>query len=269
MLVAREFLGDEPFVMYLGDNVLVGGVTGLVEEFTDWYARGEVDATILLTRVPDPSQFGVAELADDGHVVRLEEKPAQPRSDLALAGVYLFGPAVHDAVDAIRPSARGELEITDAIQHLVDTGRTVRSHVVQGYWKDTGRVEDILDANRTMLDLLPTQVDGTLDAATTVSGAVVVEAGAVVEGSELVGPLVLGAGCTVRGSTIGPYASVGADCTLDGTHLVDSIVMAGTSVRGGHLAGCLLGREVVVDLPAGGAAHRLVMGDHGSVSVPS
>ena len=163
--------------------------------------------------MPDPSQFGVAELADDGHVIRLEEKPAQPRSDLALAGVYLFGPAVHDAVAAIRPSARGELEITDAIQQLVDTGRAVRSHVVQGYWKDTGRVEDILDANRTMLDLLPTQVDGTLDAATTVSGAVVVEAGAVVEGSELVGPLVLGAGCTVRGSTIGPYASVGADCT--------------------------------------------------------
>src|SRR5262249_20355817 len=177
----------------------------------------DVDATILLTRVPDPTQFGVAELGDDGRVLRLEEKPSQPRSDLALAGVYLFGSAVHDAVAAIRPSGRGELEITDAIQHLIDSGRAVRSHVVKGYWKDTGRVEDLLDANRTMLDLVPKQVDGSVDAATTVTGTVVVEAGAVVEESELVGPLVLGRGTTVRGSTVGPYASVGPDCTLERT----------------------------------------------------
>jgi glucose-1-phosphate thymidylyltransferase len=267
VLIARDWLGDDPFVMYLGDNVLVGGVTELVEEFSGWYAAGEADATILLTRVPDPRQFGVAELGDDGHVLRLEEKPANPRSDLALAGVYLFGPAVHSAVAGISPSNRGELEITDAIQHLIDTGRAVRSHVVKGYWKDTGRVEDILDANRTMLDLLPAQVDGSVDAATTVSGAVVVEAGAVVEDSRLVGPLVLGPGTVVRGSTVGPYASVGPDCTLTGTRLQDSIVLAGTSVHGGHLEGCLLGREVQVELPVGGAPHRLVLGDHGSVSV--
>jgi glucose-1-phosphate thymidylyltransferase len=184
-----------------------------------------------------------------------------------LAGVYLFGPAVHEAVAAIRPSGRGELEITDAIQHLIESGRSVRSHVVKGYWKDTGRVEDLLDANRTMLDLVPKQVDGSVDAATTVSGAVVVEAGAVVEGCELVGPLVLGRGSAVRGSTVGPYASVGPDCVLERTRLTDSIVLAGTTVRGGHLVGCLLGREVDVDLPTGGPPHTLVLGDHGSVSV--
>jgi len=266
VLVAGPWLGDEPFLMYLGDNVLVGGVTELVDEFTGWYDRGEADATILLTRVPDPSQFGVAELGPDGRVVRLEEKPAAPRSDLALAGVYLFGPAVHEAVAAIRPSARGELEITDAIQWLIDTGRAVRSHVVKGYWKDTGRVEDLLDANRTMLDLLVRRVDGEVDDATTVTGAVVVEAGAVVRGSRLVGPLVLDAGTTVSGSTVGPYASVGPDCSLVDTVLTDSIVLAGTTLHGGHLDGCLLGREVDVRLPVGGSRLRLVLGDHGSVA---
>jgi glucose-1-phosphate thymidylyltransferase len=219
--VARERLGDEPFVMYLGDNVLVGGITELVEEFTQAYDSGDCDATILLTRVPDPRQFGVAELDDAGRVVRLVEKPAQPRSDLALAGVYLFGPAVHAAIDAIRPSGRGELEITDAIQQLIDSGRAVHSHVVKGYWKDTGRVEDLLDANRTMLDLLHRRVDGSVDAASTLSGAVVVEAGATVELSELVGPLVLATGTTVRGSRVGPYASIGPDCRLADTVIDD------------------------------------------------
>ncbi len=269
VLVAGPWLGDEPFLMYLGDNVLVGGVTELVEEFTGWYDRGEADATILLTRVPDPSQFGVAELDPDGRVVRLQEKPAAPRSDLALAGVYLFGPAVHEAVAAIRPSGRGELEITDAIQWLIDSGRSVRSHVVKGYWKDTGRVEDLLDANRTMLDLLERRVDGTVDTTTTMSGSVVVEAGASVQESELVGPLVLGSGTVVRRARVGPYAAVGPDCTLTDTVLTDSIVLAGSSVSGGRLEGCLLGREVEVQLPVGGAPHRLVLGDHGSVRASS
>jgi glucose-1-phosphate thymidylyltransferase len=265
VLVARDWLGDAPFVMYLGDNVLVGGITALVAEFEEAYGRGAVDATILLTRVPDPSQFGVAELDPDGHVVRLVEKPSHPRSDLALAGVYLFGPAVHDAVTAISPSARGELEITDAIQQLVDTGRAVRSHVVTGYWKDTGRVEDLLDANRTMLDLLEPAVDGDVDAGSTVSGAVVVEKGAVVEASELVGPAVVGAGSTVRRARVGPYASVGPGCSIQDTVLTDSIVLTGTTVSGGHLAACLLGREVEVVLADSDGPYRLVLGDHSTV----
>ena len=266
VLVARDFLGDEPFVMYLGDNVLVGGITALVEEFEAWYAAGEVDATILLTRVPDPRQFGVAELDATGRVVGLEEKPAEPRSDLALAGVYLFGPAIHEAVAAIRPSRRDELEITDAIQRLLDTGRAVRSHVVTGYWKDTGRAADLLDANRAMLDRQQADVRGSVDDTTTVTGAVVVDEGAVVSGSQLVGPLVLGPGTVVRGSQVGPHASIGADCMLTDTSVADSIVMAGSRLSGGRLSGCLLGREVDVALAPGRDAFRLVLGDHSSVA---
>ena len=263
--IARDFLADDPFVMYLGDNVLTGGITALVEEFARANAAGEADATILLTRVPDPRQFGVAELDAAGHVVGLEEKPAHPRSDLALAGVYLFGPAVHDAVAAISPSARGELEITDALQRLLDDGRTVRSHVVTGYWKDTGRVEDLLDANRTMLDLQQADVRGAVDDTSEVTGAVVVEAGAVIEGSRLVGPLVVGARTTVLGCVLGPYASVGEGCVLQDTSVADTIVLAGTRVRGGRLGASLLGREVEVELPPGGPEYRLVLGDHSSV----
>ncbi len=267
VLVARDQLGDEPFLMYLGDNVLAGGVTDLVAEFGRAYAAGQVDAQILLTHVADPRQFGVAELDQAGRVIGLAEKPAEPRSDLALAGVYLFGPSIHEAVRAIVPSPRGELEITDAIQWLLDSGRVVHSFVVTGYWKDTGRVEDLLDANRTMLGQQRASVLGRVDSATTVEGAVVVEAGATVERSRLAGPLVVGAGTVVSGSVLGPYASVGDGCVISGAEVADSIVMSGTTVRGARLRGSLLGREVEVDLPPGGPEYRLVLGDHGSVGV--
>ena len=173
---------------------------------------------------------------------------------------------MHAAVDAIEPSARGELEITDAIQQLMDTGRTVRSHVVTGYWKDTGRAEDLLDANRALLDVQQARIGGSVDAASTVTGAVVVEEGAVVSGSRLVGPLVLGARSTVHGSQVGPHASIGEDCTVRDARVEDSIVLAGSRVAGGDLRGCLLGREVDVQLPPGGPAYRLVLGDHSVVT---
>ena len=157
VLIAEAFLGDSPFVMYLGDNLLRDGITALVDCFRD----GASDALILLQRVPDPESYGVAEL-EDGRVVRLVEKPAEPRSDLALVGVYMFSPSIMESVKAIRPSARGELEITDAIQHLIDRGLSVEPHEVTGWWKDTGRLEDMLEANRLVLDVLETRVDGEL-----------------------------------------------------------------------------------------------------------
>src|SRR3954464_15442966 len=155
VLTAEPFLGDAPFVMYLGDNLLQGGIEDLVSAFREHGA----DALILLTPVPDPEHYGVAEL-EDGRVVALAEKPPEPKTNLALVGVYMFTPAIHDAARAIDPSARGELEITDAIQHLVDASRRVEPHIVQGWWKDTGRLDDMLEANRLILDRMESRVEG-------------------------------------------------------------------------------------------------------------
>ena len=182
VLTAEAFLGDSPFVMYLGDNLLRDGITALVDRFR----AGASDALILLQRVPDPQSYGVAEL-EDGQVVRLVEKPAEPRSDLALVGVYMFSPSIMESVKAIRPSARGELEITDAIQHLIDRGLSVEPHEVTGWWKDTGRLEDMLEANRLVLDVLETRVDGEV-VDSTMEGRVVVERGARVASSSVRGP---------------------------------------------------------------------------------
>ena len=193
VLVAREFLGDDDFVMYLGDNFIVGGITSLVEEFR---STGP-DAQIMLTKVPDPREFGVAELDEAGEVIGLEEKPRQPKSDLALVGVYIFTPAVHEAVRQLEPSWRGELEITEAIQWLIDNGRKVRSSTITGYWKDTGNVADMLEVNRMVLEGVERQVNGTVEAGTELIGRVVIEAGAQVSGSRIVGPVIIGAGTRV------------------------------------------------------------------------
>ena len=167
VLIAQDFLGDDDFVMYLGDNFIIGGITELVEEFRG----GAYDAQILLTKVDNPSQFGVAELGPHGGVTTLVEKPQEPKSDLALVGVYMFRPVIHDAVRAIKPSARGELEITDALQWLIDEGKDVRPHLVTGYWKDTGRLEDMLECNRKVLESVEPHVAGSVDAESARSSA--------------------------------------------------------------------------------------------------
>ena len=189
VLTAEPFLGDSPFVMYLGDNLLQGGIEDLVRAFEE----GSPDALILLTEVDDPQSYGIAELDENGQVVQLVEKPKDPPSNLALVGVYLFTPLIHDAARAIKPSPRGELEITDAIQWLVDTGRRVEPHVVQGWWKDTGRLADMLEANRLILDVIEPRVDGEL-IDSTVEGRVIVEPGAVLENTTVRGPAVIAAG---------------------------------------------------------------------------
>ena len=189
VLVSREYLGDDDFVMYLGDNFIVGGITGLVEEF-----RSErPDAQIMLTPVPDPRAFGVAELDDAGQVVALEEKPQRPKSNLALVGVYIFRPAVHEAVQELKPSWRGELEITEAIQWLIDHGHVVRSSVISGYWKDTGNVADMLEVNRMVLETTQSDCRGTVDTGCEIIGRVAIESGAQVSGSRIVGPVIIGA----------------------------------------------------------------------------
>jgi glucose-1-phosphate thymidylyltransferase len=264
VLTAEPFLGDSSFVMYLGDNLLQGGIGDLVRAF-DEHAP---DALILLTEVADPENYGVAEL-QDGVVVRLVEKPAHPRTNLALVGVYMFTPAVHDAARAISPSARGELEITDAIQHLVDTGRRVDPHVVQGWWKDTGRLEDMLAANRLVLDTISTRVDGEL-VDSQVDGRVIIEAGARLERSSVRGPAIIGAGAQLVDAYVGPYTAVGDNCVIAGAEVEHSILLAGSEVRNldGRMESSLLGRNVKI---ARGdrqpRAYRFMVGDNSEIGI--
>jgi glucose-1-phosphate thymidylyltransferase len=264
VLTAERFLGDSPFVMYLGDNLLQGGIAELVADFREH----EPDALILLTPVPDPQNYGVAEL-EDGRVVRLTEKPPEPQTDLALVGVYMFTPAVHDAARAIEPSGRGELEITDAIQHLVDSGLRVEPHVVRGWWKDTGRLDDMLEANRLILDNLLPRMDGEL-IDSRVDGRVVVEAGARLERSNVRGPAIIGAGTRLVDAYVGPYTAVGENCVIENAEVEHSILLAGSSVRGlaGRIESSLLGRNVAIRRDERQPrAYRFMVGDNSEIAI--
>ena len=270
VLTAEPFLGEDPFVMYLGDNLLQGGIIDLVDAFREH----RPEALILLTPVPDPENYGVAELADatpgeTQRVVRLVEKPPQPRSDLALVGVYMFTAAIHEAARAIRPSARGELEITDAIQHLVDGGQRVEPHIVRGWWKDTGRLDDMLEANRLILDSLTPSVEGEL-VDSQVEGRVVIDAGARVERSTVRGPAVIGAGAKLRDCYIGPYTAIGEGCELEDAEIEHSILLAGSSVCNldGRMESSLLGRNVTVRRgERQPRAYRFMVGDNSDISI--
>jgi glucose-1-phosphate thymidylyltransferase len=263
-LTAEPFLGDSPFVMYLGDNLLQGGIEELVAAFREH----EPDALILLTPVADPENYGVAELRD-GAVVRLVEKPPEPSTDLALVGVYMFTPAIHDAARAISPSARGELEITDAIQHLLDSGLRVEPHVVEGWWKDTGRLDDMLEANRLILDNVEPRMDGEL-VDSRVDGRVVVEAGARLERSNVRGPAMIGAGTRLVDAYVGPYTSIGEGCTIENAEVEHSILLSGSSVHNlaGRMESSLLGRNVIIARDdRQPRAYRFMVGDNSEISI--
>jgi glucose-1-phosphate thymidylyltransferase len=265
ILIARDYLGDDDFVFYLGDNFIVGGISSLVTAFRET----KPDARILLTRVPEPRSFGVAVLDAAGRVTGLEEKPPQPKSDLALVGVCMFSPSIHQSVRQIRPSRRNELELTDAIQWLIDGGYLVQSEIISGYWKDTGNVGDLLEANRTVLETMESRCLGTVDAASELIGRIVLEAGARVKGSRILGPAIIGAGTQVVDSYIGPFTSVADACVIAGSEIEYSIILRGASIRGvGRIQASLIGRDVEVS-PAPGVvrAHRLVLGDHSTVEV--
>jgi glucose-1-phosphate thymidylyltransferase len=276
VLTAEEFLDGSPFVMYLGDNLLQGGISDLVTAFREHHP----DALILLTPVADPENYGVAELAPTnglahpphpgtGRVVRLVEKPTQPATDLALVGVYMFTSQIHEAARAIRPSARGELEITDAIQHLVDAGMRVEPHIVRGWWKDTGRLEDMLEANRLILDNIVRSVAGELTDSQ-VEGRVVVAQGARLERTRVRGPAVIGAGAQLRDCYIGPYTAIGEGCTVVGAEIEHSILLAGSSVcdLDGRMESSLLGRNVTVRRGnRQPRAYRFMVGDNSDISI--
>jgi glucose-1-phosphate thymidylyltransferase len=264
LLTAEPFLGRSPFVMYLGDNLLRDGIVDLVDTF-----RNEgPDALILLTPVPDPEHYGVAELTD-GRVARLIEKPKQPRTDLALVGVYMFTPSIFDAARSIKPSWRGELEITDAIQALVDRGLRVDPHIVHGWWKDTGQVQDMLEANQLILDDLDERIEGEL-VDSRVEGRVVIAAGARLERATVRGPAIVGGGTQITDAYIGPYTAIGDDVTISKAELEHSIVLSGSSIADleYRIEASLIGKNVRIGRgPALPKAYRFVVGDNADVQI--
>jgi len=277
VLIARDFLGDDDFVMYLGDNLLRQGIAEFVEAFEADRHRTRADdvtldppaAQILLAHVHDPQRFGVAEIGGDGEVRRLVEKPEQPPSDLALVGVYLFDPSIHDAVRAIEPSARGELEITDAIQWLIDNGHRVRHEVVDGWWIDTGKLDPLLEGNRLVLETLEPRVDGSVDDLSHLAGRVVIEEGARIENSTVRGPAIIGKRTVVRDSYVGPYTSIYDDCEITNTEIGHSIVLEQSVISDiPRLTDSLVGKEAVVRRSeARPRANRLMVGDHSVIDL--
>ena len=265
VLTGAEFLGDSDFVMFLGDNLIEGGITELVQDFQEH----KPDAQILLKPVDDPERFGVAELDDAGHIVRLVEKPKDPPSNMALVGVYLFTHAIVEASRKIEPSARGELEITDAIQQLIDEGKTVKSSTVTGWWLDTGKKDELLEANRIVLGTLTERVDGTVDDASQVVGQVVIEEGAELVNSTVRGPAVIGRNTRLVDTYVGPFTSIAADCVLEHTEIEHSVVLERCRVTDiPRIEGSLLGRDVEITREdRKPKAYRFMLGDHSQVGI--
>jgi glucose-1-phosphate thymidylyltransferase len=264
VLTAEPYLGDSPFVMYLGDNLLKDGIT----EFVNSFKRSEPDALILLTHVPDPEMYGVAEL-DGERVKRLVEKPKDPPSDLALVGVYMFTPLIYESARSIEPSWRGELEITDAIQQLIEQGSRVESHIVRGWWKDTGHLEDILEANRLILEDIEPRNEGEL-IDTQVEGRVVIAAGARLERSTVRGPAIIGRNAHIIDAYVGPYSAIDENVTIERSEIEHSIVMADSTIAdlGGRMEASLIGRNVSLRrnhaLPR---AYRFVVGEDSEIQI--
>jgi glucose-1-phosphate thymidylyltransferase len=262
ILVAEDFLSDEEFIMYLGDNLIKGGITQHAEKFRHL----SPEALVLLTQVEDPQRFGVAEFDVNGRVKRLVEKPKVPPSNFALAGIYFFKPLIVEACKSIKPSWRNELEITDAIQWLIDNSRRVEASAVEGWWKDTGKAEDILEANRLILDEVKPRNDGEL-VGSKVFGRAVIGQGSIIENTTVKGPCIVGKDCRIINSYIGPYTAINDGCIIDGTEIEDSVVMAGSSLlNAGRILESLIGKNVKIQENGGRpVGNRFVVGDNSEI----
>lgn len=263
--ISQDFLKNDSFVMYLGDNILKSGIKSLTEKFV----QEEPNSLILLTEVPNPQMFGVAELKD-GKVVNLEEKPKQPKSNLALVGVYMFDHNIFEAVNAIKPSWRDELEITDAIQYLVEHGYDVQPHLVTGWWKDTGKIEDILEANRLILESINSRIEGSVDAESKIKGQVILEKGSVVKHSIIRGPAIIGENTEIIDSYIGPFTAIQNDCKIIKTEIEHSIVLEKSEIIdvGSRIDESLIGREVKISKsPPKPQVYRFLVGDQSTIII--
>jgi glucose-1-phosphate thymidylyltransferase len=261
--ISREFVGDDRFIVYLGDNLILDGIRAFVERFETIAP----DCQILLAHVPNPQNFGVAEL-DGDRVVRLVEKPKEPRTDLALVGVYMFDSSVFEATENIKPSWRDELEITDAIQYLIEKGANVQFQIIGGWWKDTGKLEDMLEANRMILGRLETRIDGSVDDRSRIDGKVIIEKGSDIKNSVLRGPLIIGEETKITDSYIGPFTSVNYGVEIRGSEIEHSIILENSRISDvhGRIESSLVGKNVVIErhvqLPK---AYRFMVGDYGRI----
>ncbi|HRE49246.1 MAG TPA: glucose-1-phosphate thymidylyltransferase [Aggregatilineales bacterium] len=242
---AQGFLGEERFVMFLGDNVIEGGIETLIRDFAH---HPEWNSQIVLTRVEKPQQYGVAKLHADGSIEQLVEKPAVPPSDLALVGIYMFDHHIFEATDAIQPSKRGEYEITDAIQWLINSGYTVFPHIHEGWWIDTGRPDDMLHANSLVLEELTPTINGTVDATSSVDGRVTVEKGAAIINSIIRGPAIIGEGTRIINSYIGPFTSIYHHVVVENCEIEQSMILENSTLKDipTRIQFSLIGRNVTL-----------------------
>lgn len=265
VLISEDFIGSDRFVLFLGDNFLKGGIRSFVDDFRD----GQQNSLIILTRVPNPSEMGVAEV-DGSRIVRLVEKPKEPPSDLGIVGIYLFDHHIFDAARAIKPSWRNELEITDAIQYLIDQRLDVRAQIITDRWIDTGKKDDLLDVNRVILADLERRIDGAVSGGSEITGNVVIEAGAEVVDSTIRGPAIIGQHSRVVRSYVGPFTSIYHHVLIEDSEIENSIVLENTHIvnAGGRIDASLIGREVRVQRSAKRPkAYTLMLGDHSQVEL--
>ncbi|MCK6629704.1 MAG: glucose-1-phosphate thymidylyltransferase [Anaerolineae bacterium] len=264
--ISQDFLGDDHFVMFLGDNVIQGGISPLIAQF----ASSSYNSQIVLTQVEQPQQYGVAQLDDQGQIIKLIEKPKEPPSNLALVGIYMFDAHIFEAVNAIKPSWRGELEITDAIQWLVDRGHKVHAYIHRGWWIDTGKPMDMLEANSRVLEELKPAVEGYVDRDSEVDSRVTVESGAEIINSVVRGPAIIGKDTRIVNAYIGPFTSIYHHCLVENAEISRSIVLEHSQIRNinRRIEDSLIGRHVVVHRsPIRPRAYKFTLGDHSQLGL--